>query len=112
MMVNCLKKPDQLNSGYNFTIGKTLEYSFADGHKDCISFKYFVASIKYMGCVVNDSQISSPLGKFYKVKYSKEDPEMAQIYLTDEISDSSEIYSSGYLRKWHRKGNQAIPSPY
>lgn len=111
MIYNSAKHSRQLNDDYGFTVGKTLKYDFADGHKDCIEYKYFVDSIKHIGCVVNDSQISSPLGKFYKVKYSKADPEVVELYLTNEIKDSSKIYNSGFLRKWHRKGfDNLIPN--
>lgn len=60
--------------------------------------------MKYIGCIVNDSNISSPLSKFYKVKYSKENPEISELYLTNEIKDSVEIYKLGFLNKWHRRG--------
>ena len=93
-----------LKSNYNFTVGKTLKFEYNDGFKDCIEYKYFVDSVKYIGCIVNDSNISSPLSKFYKVKYSKENPEISELYLTNEIKDSAEIYKLGFLNKWRRRG--------
>jgi hypothetical protein len=92
-----------LEKDYGFTVGKTLKYSFADGQKDCIEYKYFVDSVKFKSCVVDDSAICPKLGKFYKVKYSKQNPNICELYLTNEIKDSVKIYNSGYLRKWHKK---------
>lgn len=99
---NSNKYESNLEKDYGFTVGKTLEYKFADGFKDCIEYKYFVDSLKYIGCVINDSNISTVKNKFYKVKYSKENPEISELYLTNEIKDSTKIYSSGFLRKWRR----------
>ncbi|MEO8240184.1 MAG: hypothetical protein ABI576_18910 [Flavobacterium sp.] len=98
------KQTTFLKNNYSFTAGKTLKYEYDDGFKDCIEYKYFVDSVKYIGCVINDSNISSPLSKFYKVKYSKENPESSELYLTSELTDSTEISKLGFLKKWRRRG--------
>ena len=94
----------ELKNNYSFTAGKTIKFEYNDGFKDCIEYKYFVDSVKYIGCVINDSNIVSPISKFYKVKYSKDNPGSSQLYLTHELKDSVEIYKLGFLNKWHRKG--------
>ena len=101
---NSNKHTSQLKTDYSFTAGKTLEYKYADGFKDCIEYKYFVDSLKYIGCVINDSNISSVKNKFYRVKYSNVNPEISELYLTNEIKDSTKIYNSGFLHKWRRRG--------
>ncbi len=94
---------DSLKKNYAFTVGKTIEYKYDDGFKDCIEYNYFVDSVKYINCVINDSNISSAEKKFYRVKYSKVNPEISELYLTNEIKDSTKIYNSGFLRKWRKK---------
>ena len=80
---------DSLKKNYAFTVGKTIEYKYDDGFKDCIEYNYFVDSVKYINCVINDSNISSSEKKFYRVKYSKVNPEISELYLTNEIKDST-----------------------
>lgn len=97
ILINRHKSETQQFEGeFNFTIGKTIKYSFLDGFKDCIEYKYFVNKVKYTGCVYFDSEINLPLNKFYKVKYSIMKPEISELYLNEQITDSIEIMKKGF----------------
>ncbi len=85
-----------MNNNYDFTVGKTMKYEFANVFKDCIEYKYYITNEKFIGCVYIDANISSPLNKFYKVKYSKIKPIISEMYLTEEIKDSVEIVKAGF----------------
>ncbi|MGL2999642.1 hypothetical protein [Flavobacterium sp. RSSB_23] len=98
--VNKSYKADQyLKSNYDFTIGKTLKFTGAGGNKGFISYCYFVSGKKYKGDVRRNRKIDSSIGNFFKVKYSKVNPEISEMYLTEEITDSSEIVKAGFKYK-------------
>ena len=86
----------QFEGEFDFTIGKTVRYSFSDGFKDCIEYKYFVKGHIYTGCIYLDSQINLPLNKFYKVKYSTIEPAISEFYLKKQITDSILITEAGF----------------
>lgn len=93
------KQNNYFSNNYAFTIGKTLKYEFADGFKDCIEYKYYVRNVKFIGCITIDHEVSAQLNTFYKVKYSKIKPEISEIYLSKEITDSVEIIEAGFKYK-------------
>lgn len=84
----------KLKDNYDFTVGMTTEYSFADGFSDCIEYKYYLNNIKFTGCVKFE-KVSNQLIKYYKVKYSKIKPEISEMYLNEEITDSTQVVNAG-----------------
>lgn len=99
MLYTGLVRENHLNNDYDFTVGKTIKFEFSDGFKDCIKYEYYVGDVKFVECVTVDSKIISPLNKFYKVKYSKEKPEISEMYLDEEIKDSIQIIHAGFKNK-------------
>ncbi|RZJ53373.1 MAG: hypothetical protein EOO44_08705 [Flavobacterium sp.] len=81
---------------FDFTIGKTIKYSFSDGFKDCIEYKYFVNGVIHKGCLINNDSKIVPLNTFFKVKYSKKDPSISIINFKEQIRDSTEIVKAGF----------------
>lgn len=92
------KRSDYLNNNYDFTIGKTIKYDRNDGF-NCIEYKYYVRNVKFIGCITIDPEVSSQLNTFYKVKYSNIKPEISEINLSKEITDSVEIVKAGFKYK-------------
>ncbi|MGQ7947143.1 hypothetical protein [Flavobacterium sp. WC2509] len=88
-----------LKSDYEFTIGKTLDFTGAGGNKGFISYSYYVNNKKYMSDVRRKYKNDSQLHNFYKVKYSKVKPEISEMYLDEEITDSAEIVKAGFKYK-------------
>lgn len=89
------KRDDYLRRNCEFTIGKVFEYSGTGGNKGYVAYKYFVESLKYTGEIRRNYETDSLLNKYYKVKYSKVKPEISEIYLAEEITDSTEIVNAG-----------------
>lgn len=94
-LYNSIKRSYYLDNDYAYTIGKTVRYQFAKGFKNCIEYTFFVNDKKYDGCVVIDPEVCCPLNKFYRVKYSKIKPEICEMYLNQEVKDSSKIMDAG-----------------
>ena len=92
-------KMHQFEGEFDFTVGKTIRYSFYDGFKDCIEYKYFVKRHIFMGCVYIDSRINLPLNKFFRVKYSIIEPTISELYLKEQITDSILITRAGFKFK-------------
>lgn len=93
------ERKNHLKQSSEFTIGKTFKYSGFGGNEDFVAYKYYVNSIEYSGNKRRDYEMDYPLNKFYKVKYSKVKPEISEIYLTQEIIDSTEIVKAGFKYK-------------
>ncbi|AYN03742.1 hypothetical protein EAG11_05800 [Flavobacterium sp. 140616W15] len=85
-----------LAQNFAFTIGKVYKYSGYGGNEDFLVFKYYVNNIEFIGNKRRDYEMDSPLKKFYKIKYSKVKPEISEMYLTEEITDSSKIVKAGF----------------
>lgn len=93
------KRDDYLKENCEYTVGKAFEYSGTGGNKGYVAYKYFVDSLKFIGEVRRNYETISPLGKYYKVKYSKVKPQISEMYLTEEITDSTEIVKAGLKYK-------------
>lgn len=97
---NGIQRETYLKSNYIFTVGKAVRYSGTDdGGNSYIEYKYYVERLKYINYVYDDYKKDSPLKKYYKVKYSKIKPEISEMYLTEEITDSTEIVKAGFKYK-------------
>jgi hypothetical protein len=90
---------DYLKDNYEFTTGKATKYSGTGGLDRNVAYKYYVNNNVYIGAVKRDYEMASPLNKYYKVKYSTVKPEVSEMYLTEEITDSSEIVKAGFKLK-------------
>lgn len=90
---------DYLKDNYEFTIGIATKYSGTGGLERNVAYKYYVNNNVYVGAVKRDYEMTSPLNKYYKVKYSKVKPEISEMYLTEEITDSTEIANAGFKYK-------------
>jgi hypothetical protein len=88
-----------LKDNYEFTIGKATKYSGTGGLDRNVAYKYYVNNNLYIGAVKRDYEMASPLNKYYKIKYSKIKPEISEMYLTKEITDSVEIAKAGFKFK-------------
>jgi hypothetical protein len=94
---NGLQRETYLKSNCVFTVGKTVRYSGTDdGGNSYIEYKYYVDSLKYINYVCDDYKTGSPLKKYFKVKYSKIKPEISEMYLTEEVTDSAQIVKAGF----------------
>lgn len=95
-----MQRETYLKSNCVFTVGKAVRYSGTDdGGNSYIEYKYYVDKLKYINYVCDDYKKDSPLKKYYKVKYSKMKPEISEMYLTEEITDSAEIVNAGFKYK-------------
>jgi hypothetical protein len=93
---NGLQRETYLKSNCVFTVGKAIKYSGTDdGGNSYIEYKYYVGSLKYTNYVPDDYKMGSPLKKYFKVKYSKIKPEISEMYLTEEVIDSTQIVKAG-----------------
>ena len=97
---NGSKRETYLKSNCLYTVGKALRYSGSDdGGNSYIEYKYYVDSLKFVNYVNDNYKMGSPLKKYFKVKYSKLKPEISEMYLTKEITDSTEIVKAGFKYK-------------
>lgn len=90
------ERNNNLNKDCDFTVGKTIKYQFSDGFKDCIQYQFYVNDIKYIGCATIDSAISSPLPKYFIVKFSKTNPEINELDWSKEVKDLIQISKAGF----------------
>jgi hypothetical protein len=91
------QRNNYLKSNYGFTVGKTIRYSGSDdGGNSYIEYRYYVNRMTYYNFVCDNYKKRSPLKKNFKVKYSKIKPEISEMYLTEEITDSAEIVKAGF----------------
>lgn len=60
---------------------------------------YVILAIGVLYTVYKNYEMASPLNKYYKVKYSKVKPEVSEMYLMEEITDSAEIVKAGFKYK-------------
>jgi hypothetical protein len=85
-----------LKTNYSYTIAKTTKFSGTGGRPYNIAYKYYVDGKKYESAIARDYNLKDPLRKFYKVKYSIEKPEISEINLNLQITDSQKIYKAGF----------------
>lgn len=93
------ERDNNLNKDCDYTVGKTIQYQFSDGFKDCIQYKFYVNDIKYSGCAIIDPVIRSPLSKYFIVKFSKTNPKINELDWNKEVTDSIQIRKAGFQDK-------------
>ncbi|OOV17729.1 hypothetical protein [Flavobacterium sp. LM4] len=89
-------RQDYLKQNCEFTIGRAFEYTGTGGNNGFVAYKYFVNGSIYKGDVRRNFEKASPLGKYYVLKYSKIKPEISEIYLNEEVTDSGKIVKAGF----------------
>lgn len=93
------KQDSYLKTNFNYTTGKAINYSFSGDYENLIKYFYIVKNSKYFGYTDRDYNMNSPLNKYFKVKYSIIKPEISEMYLINEITDSTKIVNAGFKYK-------------
>ena len=78
------------------TIAKTVDFSGRGGTRRFIDYIYIVNDIKYEGTIRRDYDYKDPLKKYYVVKYSKDKPEVSELDLSQEVTDTLKIREAGF----------------
>lgn len=80
----------------DYTIAKTTGYSGRGGTERNINYMYFVNNKKYERANKRDYDYKDPLKKYYVVKYSRKKPNVSEIDLSQEITDTLKIREAGF----------------
>lgn len=81
----------------DYTIAKTIRYSGRGGTERNINYLYFVDNKKYERANKRDYDYKDPLNKYYVVKYSKKKPNVSEIDLSQEVTDTLKIREAGFI---------------
>lgn len=92
--VRLRKNEKKINETGLSTVGKVIDKDFT-GKMFGIKYSYFVNSKYYTG-VKQTNGAKNYMYKFYIIKYVKENPEISEIYLNEEVTDSIEIVKAGF----------------
>lgn len=84
-----------------YGIGKVIEFGYCSGNSDCGKYEYFYQNKKYVasflvGRSYFDKVKKTYKHKFYKIKFSKNKPEVSEIFLNAEITNKILIKNAGF----------------
>lgn len=90
---------EEVNKNGNTTVAKFLYYKSFPKTKDYY-FKYFVNGKSFVDIYgQTKSNFYKNKGKFYEVKYSKNDPNKIIVDFNKEITDTTKILEAGFSRE-------------
>jgi len=90
-----IKKEVENSSSYS--VAMVFRYFRGTSTGPIFEYKYYVGDTLYQGGqTVNNEDFSNYENRFFKVKYSKENPSWSEILLNQRITDSTLIKASGF----------------
>src|SRR5690554_3626529 len=80
----------------DYTIARTTGYSGRGGMESYIDYVYFVDNKKYERANKRNYDYKDPLKKYYVVKYSRKKPNVSELDLSQEVTDTLKIREAGF----------------
>jgi len=84
------------SNNVEYTIAKTTDYSGGRGMQSYIDYVYFIDNKEYKSTIRRDYDFKDPLKKYYVVKYSRKKPNVSELDLNQEVTDTLKIREAGF----------------
>ena len=88
-----------LNGNCNYTVAKALSFSGRGGAPRYVDYIYTVNNIEYSASQRRDYDVDSIIDRFFKVKYAIDKPDISEMYLKQEVTDTVQILEAGFKIK-------------
>lgn len=81
------------------TVGKFVEVEHRPKN-NMYHFSYYINNTKHRAAIQNvPDGFYHDLGKFYRIKYAIENPEMIMVYFDNEVTDTVQLFEAGFAKE-------------
>lgn len=94
---------DELDRSGIIGIGRVIDFGYCSGGSNCGDYEYYYNNKKYISTFTTEINYSFNKkekivykDKYFVILFSKENPEISEIYLNKEIKDIKRIKNNGF----------------